>query len=102
MLVASLCRQVQSAGGFAAVLRHGDDRAGAVVVEWVDRGTRYLLVERATDVDGLSVWRSVGRAADTSTDHQAVIEKRVQSDPDLWVVELDIANAERFIDAIVG
>ena len=34
--------------GFAAVIHKGDDQAGAILVECVDRGTRNLLLERAT------------------------------------------------------
>jgi hypothetical protein len=100
MVVATLCRQVQAAGGFAAVLRRGDDRAGAILVECVDRGTRQIILERATGLDGEELWRSAA-AADLSPEaHTAMMQKRLRADPDMWVVELDIADAERFTAAL--
>lgn len=102
MLVASLCRQVQSAGGFAAVLRHGDDRAGAILIECVDRGQSAMLLERASDAQGRDGWRSAGPVHPDPLHRQEMLEKRVRSDPDLWVVELDVANVERFIAALTN
>ena len=100
MLVSALMRRVQAAGGFATVLHRGDDNAGAVLVECADRGQRQILLERATDFDGIDHWRSVGSSvggaeADDMA-HTAMIERRHKNDPDIWVIELDIANAERF------
>lgn len=98
MLVSSLLRSVQNAGGFAAVLLHGDDSAGAILVEWVDRGVAHSMVERATDFDGQDDWRGVQLRSANSGDISAdYVAKRRRSDPDMWVIELDIAQPERFI-----
>lgn len=100
MIVATLCRQVQAAGGFAAVLHRGDADAGAIIIECADRGVRRIILEKSTDLDGRLAWRRAqGPAADQQS-HQAALEKRLRGDPDLWVVELDIADAERFTDAL--
>lgn len=98
MLVSSLLRSVQNAGGFAAVLHHGDDSAGAVLVEWTDRGVAHSMIERATDFDGQDGWRGVQLRGATGADPQAdYIARRRKFDPDMWVIELDIAQPERFI-----
>lgn len=95
MLVSALIRRVQAEGGFATVLHRGNDAAGAILIECADRGQRQLLMERATGFDGEDVWRENPANPDEAT-HQNQMEKRRRSDPDLWVIELDIADAKRF------
>lgn len=95
MLVSALIRRVQAEGGFATVLHRGNDAAGAILIECVDRGQRQVLLERTTGLDGQDEWRENPANPDEST-HQNQMEKRRRSDPDLWVVELDIADAKRF------
>ena len=99
MLVSALIRRVQSAGGFAAVLQRGDDGAGAILVECADRGQTQLLLERATGLDGCQTWRE--SPVDDVALHHSKLEKRRQNDPDLWVVELDIADAQRFAAEVI-
>lgn len=98
MLVSALVRRVNAAGGFATVLHHGDDRAGAIVVECSHRGQSDLLLERVTQIDGSIGWRTL---AITGQEEQAIrderMSRRTRNDPDLWVVELDIADAQRFV-----
>jgi hypothetical protein len=95
LLVSALMRSVQAAGGFATVLHRGDADAGAVLVEWRDRGVTHSLAERATDFDGNDGWRGVLLRNGTLSDDY--VDRRARSDPDLWVIELDIAQPERFI-----
>lgn len=103
MLVSALIRRVNAAGGFATVIHRGDDQAGAILVECADRGARDLLLERATGLDGSDGWRTM--AMSEGGDAAALTERiarRRQSDPDLWVIELDIADAERFAAETIG
>ena len=100
MLVSALCRRVQAEGGFAAILHRGDAQSGAILVECTDRGARQMLLERASGPDGRDSWRPT-TPSDDGDAHQAMLERRRRSDPDLWVVELDIADAERFAAEII-
>jgi hypothetical protein len=95
LLVSALLRSVQAEGGFATVLHRGDADAGAVLVEWRDRSVAHGLTERTTDFNGNDGWRRVVLRDGTSTTDY--VDRRRRSDPDLWVVELDIAQPERFI-----
>ena len=103
MLVSAMIRRVQAAGGFAAVLQRGDDQAGAILVECADRGATQLLLERATDLDGRDHWRMAD--ADPARDADAYrqrLERRRASARDLWIIELDIADAARFAAETIG
>lgn len=103
MLVSALCRHVQSQGGFATIIHRGDDMAGAVLIECVDRGQPQILLERATDFEGHEHWRDTGLGANMLDDaYRLWLEKRRKSDPDLWVIELDIADAARLTAEILG
>ena len=90
VLVSALLRRAEAEGGFGVVVAKGDPTAGAVAVLLTERGTDPRLFERLLQPDGRYAWReSVGEV-------QALIERRKRFDPDLWLIELDIASAERF------
>lgn len=94
----ALMRRVGAAGGFATVLARGTgDRAPALLLAR-DRAA-ISLWERVPDAARGAVWR---RAADGADAADAAIARQRRFDPDLWVVELDIADAERFIGNSAG
>jgi hypothetical protein len=55
-------------------------------------------LERVLNVDGSYDWRRTGPAESaSSTEIADFLARRARFDEDLWAVELDIADAERFI-----
>lgn len=96
--VAGLIRSVQGEGGFAAVLGKGEREAGTILVVTTQNGRNSRVFERMPQLDGTRKW-SCSKQQDTETPHDfsEYLERRKYQDPDLWIVELDIANAERFI-----
>lgn len=97
-LVDLLLRKAQAAGGFGAILARGDDRAGTILVQCCDRGRPGPLMERRFGPDGLYHWEAVGPDANADEmDRADYRAKRRRIDPDLWIVELDIADAQRFV-----
>ena len=85
-------RRVAAAGGFGAVIVRGDATAGSIAVIARDRGEPRLL-ERSIALEGGYEWRdvAVGEAIDSWVD------RACRRDPDLWVIELDIPDAARFV-----
>lgn len=97
-LVDLLLRRTEAAGGFAAVLASGDDHAGAILVQCSDRGAAGPLLERRFSLGGTYVWEAVGPPADEGAEARGdYIDRRRKADPDLWIVELDIADAARLV-----
>ena len=96
VLVSSLIRRAEAAGGFGAVLAKGDATAGAVLVILAERGVRTALLERLLQPDGHYAWQETGRTAADEAEFRALLERRRRFDPDLWLLELDVASAERF------
>jgi hypothetical protein len=90
--VAALLRRVSAAGGFGTVIARGDATAGSIAIIARDRGDSVLL-EPALAADGRYAWREVA-AADAI---DSWIERARRRDPDLWIIELDIPDAARFV-----
>jgi len=96
VLVSALLRRAQAEGGFGAVLAKGDATAGAVAVILAERGARKCMLERLLQPDGNYAWQDATQADETDEAFRKRLESRQRFDPDLWVLELDIASAERF------
>jgi hypothetical protein len=100
VLVSSLLRRAEAEGGFGAVLAKGDATAGAVMVVVAERGVRTLLLERLLQPDGTYSWQDNGRAGEDDAAFRDLLARRRRGDPDLWLVELDVADARRFAAAM--
>ena len=97
MLVGALRRRVAAAGGFATILVRGDDISGVILVQTLEKGQETGLFERVSNFSGGHALTRCG--PDPQEGAQAMVhyvERRRRSDPDLWVIELDIPEAERF------
>jgi hypothetical protein len=96
--VSGLIRAVMAAGGFAAVLNKGEPEAGSILVICAEKGTNRRVFERMPSIDQDREW-TVSLIEDTENKSlfDDYLERRKDQDPDLWIIELDIANGERFI-----
>ena len=96
--VNGLIRAVQAAGGFATVIAKGERDAGTLLIICCENDTNMRLYERMPQVDGTRRWvPSRSQDVEDMSDFADYWRRRKQQDADLWVVELDVANAERFI-----
>jgi len=101
--VSGLIRAVESAGGFAMVLQKGERDAGTILVLTTQNGRNTSLWERMPQLDGSRKF-SCTREQDDENPREIdeYMGKRRRSDPDCWVIELDIENAERFVAPAPG
>ena len=96
VLVGALLRRAQDEGGFGAVVAKGDPTAGAIAVILAERGKRICFLERLLQPDGRYAWRSARQESEDEEAFASFLASRRRFDPDLWILELDIASAERF------
>lgn len=95
---ASIIRRAQGAGDFATLLRRGDPDRGAILLIVTSRGRHCAILERILSRDGSYRWNRAETIGSSETREVAeLLRKRARLDPDLWAIELDIANPERFI-----
>jgi hypothetical protein len=96
--VSALVRQVNAAGGFAAVIRKGERDAGTILLQLVENGRNARVYERMPQLDGSRKWTLIkSEAIDSKQQIDEYLNRRSHQDPDLWIVELDIPDGERFI-----
>jgi hypothetical protein len=94
----ALMRQVEAEGGFAAVVKKGQREAGTILVVLVENGANARVYERMPQLDGSRIWHlAMQQDAENKDEISKYLERRASQDPDVWIVELDIANGERFI-----
>ncbi len=80
------------------VVARGDPDRGALILLVAQRGTHVACLERGPTDTGAYAWQSIGPAAGATPDLVRVWSQRRRSnDPDLWLIELDVAQPERFI-----
>ena len=103
VLVSALLKLAGRDGGSGAVLARGDAQAGSVTVILTERGERRMVVERIVQPDGSYAWQESGNhAATTDEAFKMFLDRRRRFDPDLWIIELDTASAERFADEMAA
>jgi hypothetical protein len=96
--VAGLIRAVGAAGGFATVIAKGERDAGTLLVVCCESGANATAYERMPQPDGSRMWTLTRRQdIDNPKEFWDYCDRRRNQDHDLWVVELDVPNGERFI-----
>ena len=91
-------RQVQSEGGFATILNHGDDDRGALILLIAERGLPMALIERRMGADFRYRWAVTMKVDELVPEKfRESTDKLRRTDPDCWLIELDVADAERFV-----
>ena len=96
VLVGALIRLAEGGGGFGTVLARGDSTAGAIGLLLLEKGANPRFFDRTLDPDGSYSWRESGQTFENPQDLKTFLDRLKKYDPDMWILELDIASAERF------
>jgi hypothetical protein len=95
---AALIRRTQAEGGFATVLQRGENEAGTILLVLCENGTNSRIYERMPNPDGTRNWHcSKAEDAENKQEFSEYVTRRGRQDPDVWIIELDVAQAERLI-----
>jgi hypothetical protein len=79
------------------VLAKGDETAGAILIVTMEKGAFTGLSERILDMSGRYTWANVGpQTTEKQEEIDEYLARRRRGDPDLWLIELDIAGAAQF------
>lgn len=94
--VPALLRMVQAAGGFATVLSKGSAWGSALLL--VHREGAFVgAYEKLPGLSRTPEWRLAAEGEDSVS---TFVARQLRFDPDLWVLELDIAAPERFVPGL--
>jgi hypothetical protein len=79
-------------------MRRGDRERGALLIFVASRGRHVACLERVPSLEAGYRWNVTGPGDSAGSEEIAeFLAKRARFDADLWAVELDIADPERFI-----
>ena len=95
---AAIMRRIETEGGFATILRKGDPDRGTLTLILQKRGEFCGILERELGPNFDYEWVFRPSEPDSGSQHvSGLIARKAQFDPDSWLIELDIAEPERFI-----
>jgi hypothetical protein len=97
--VGSLLRRVNQVGDFATVVKKGDETAGQVILVARRRNGQLQVFTRTMNSRGNYSWTvAVENSQEELAKVNEYLERQARYDPDLWIIELDTDNPERFVD----
>ncbi|MEL7444766.1 MAG: DUF1491 family protein [Pseudomonadota bacterium] len=99
--IAAMIRLAESQGGMATVLSKGERDAGTILLVTMFRGEGATLYERMPQLDGTRIFTAT-RSQNTERPEEFIeyLGRRGHQDPDIWILELDIDNAARFVESL--
>jgi len=97
--VAAIMRRAETDGGFATVLRKGDPDCGAITLALLKRGETQGILERELGPSFAYEWTFKPTGSESLGE---LVARRERFDTDFWLIELDVADPERFIAETTG
>ncbi|MEL7199372.1 MAG: DUF1491 family protein [Pseudomonadota bacterium] len=96
--IGAMVRLAQAQGGMATVLSKGERDAGTILLVTISRGIGGQLYERMPQLDGTrSFVRTKSQDTEKPYEFSEYLERRRGQDSDIWILEVDIDDPERFI-----
>lgn len=94
----AILRLAESKGGYAAVLAKGERDAGTILIVTLCHGKGAVLYERMPGLDGSRSFVATKKEyPENKQEFSEYLERRQRQDRDLWLIEVNIADPERFI-----
>ncbi|MDP3735882.1 MAG: DUF1491 family protein [Hyphomonadaceae bacterium] len=97
--VSALLRRAQSGGAFATVGHRGDADRGDVVIKVTTVRGQARLYAPAFNPEGPTSFERLAQEDEVDVDQ--LIQKRLKSDRDLWVVEIEDREGRHFLTETV-
>jgi hypothetical protein len=96
--VSGLLRTAQANGDFGMVLHKGERDGGTILIVFLDNQGFGTLFERMPQLDGNRQWSQTrSQTIDNKQEFEEYLSRRMQQDPDVWIVELTVAKVEQFV-----
>ena len=99
--VAAILRLAESLGGFGTVIEKGERDSGTILLVTMFRGQTARLYERMPQLDGTRAFMLVHEQdTDNPAKFSEYLARRKRQDGDIWILEADIADPERFVASL--
>lgn len=94
----AIIRLAESLGGFGTVLTKGERDAGTILLVTLCRGAGGVLYERMPQLDGSRSFVVAKREdPENPQDFSEYLARRRRQDQDMWLIEVDTVDPERFV-----
>ena len=81
----------------ANITAHGDDHSGAILIKVIKMDGSAQLYQKTFDLQSnKNAWVRISEGLDKEID--SLLEKQKVNDPDLWVVEIESASGQNYLD----
>ena len=98
LVVSGLLRQITAEGGNGVILAKGDRESGTYVLLLRDRAGTVKLVERRPSADFAFEWQvTQEKTPENEGEIYEYCDRRSAQDDDLWIVEAQVDDIERFV-----
>jgi len=98
LVVSGILRQISSEGGSGVILAKGDRESGTYIVLLRERDGSVKLVERRPSAGFGFEWQvTQEKTPENEGEIYEYCDRRHAQDEDLWVVEAQVENAQRFV-----
>lgn len=91
----ALMRRAEASGAFASVIHKGDPDAGAALVKVRYPDGQSILYRPMREMSGERIWLPKGPLSEPEID--GMIQTRLETDPDLWVIEIEDRDGRHFL-----
>lgn len=88
-------RRAETKGAFAFIIHKGDPDAGAALLKVRLLNGKAVLYRPMRDISGNRNWLPKGPLIEDEID--AMIAKRLEMDPDIWVIEIEDRDGRHFL-----
>ena len=96
--VAAYVRTVRLQGGFAYLVRRGAEEAGSVLLKIEQPSRQAMVLSPGYGMDGERMWmRATGPDPVSEQAAADYIQRRLATDSDLWVVEVEDQQGRHFL-----
>jgi hypothetical protein len=94
----AILRLAETEGGFGTVLAKGEHDAGTILLVTLCRGKGGVLYERMPQLDGSRKFIAAKHEnPENPQEFSEYLARRRRQDSDSWLIEVDIADPERFV-----
>ncbi|MEQ8746982.1 DUF1491 family protein [Pyruvatibacter sp.] len=105
--VQAMLRTATASGVFATVVQRGHEVAGAIFVK-ATSGSQAVRIYAAApgpgmDDEGRPRWtHATSQSTQSEADADAYLARRSAADPDIWIIEMETADATPYLDGSVA
>ncbi|MGI9440416.1 MAG: DUF1491 family protein [Parvibaculales bacterium] len=96
--VNALVRRIFAVGSAAFVARHGDDDAGGIFIRVNRLDGHSGLLTQFSGMEGEAGWRVLATPQTPDSEVDALLQREINRDPDLWVVEIEDKAGRHFLE----